>query len=179
MNLKASKKYSVEFQNKKFIDFQSRKEMIIRKLDELERRQSELLKSLPSIDHSKLENVIHDFEEQANKTNNELQETLQEIYRNRKNSNISVDNFTDYFNKINQKEKDIESMSKNLGAYRVEYEINKRFDHVYNIIENTIDNLNMDLNDVNTNEIHLINSDVLRELKEDIIKPKKINLKEK
>jgi hypothetical protein len=174
MNINNGKKYSEEYQYSKFIDFQSRKEIIVRKLDELERRQIEMLKNLPEIDHNIINNVIIDFEDKASRTNIEIEQLIDDLF-SKKSKRVNLETAVSYFNMINRKEKDIEKLSGDVAAYRMEYEINKKFDNLYNAIEKAIDNvLKNEFNlGYNSNENSIV--EVNKELKEDMENKFEIN----
>ncbi len=169
INLKSGKKYSQEYQFSKFIDFQSRKEIIVRTLDELERRQMEMLKNLPNIDHNMIDSDIMDFQDKASRTNIEIEQLIDELF-SKKNKKINVETAVNYFNVINKKEKDIDKFIDGVASYRMEYDINKKFNNLYNAIEKAIDNvLKSEFNlEYNTNDNSIMNGEMIKESKEDV-----------
>jgi hypothetical protein len=155
LNLKASKKYQKSFQSEKFIDPTCRKEMIIRKLDELERKQEELLKSMSEINQEEINIILNQFDGQAAVANDEIDKVIEKIYHNfsRKNKRISFEDTEKYFKLINSKEKDLEKFNYNILAYKYNFQVHKKIDEMYKIIEKAIDAvLISDINKINMND---------------------------
>lgn len=169
LNLKASKMYSSNFQNEKFVDIASRKEMIIRKLDELERKQQELLNSLPEIEQGAVSNAIIDFEHKSADVNQEIESILQNIYfsYNKKNKRIDFDQTKKLFTEINSKEREFDNLTYEVASYKVNFKVHKKIDDMYKLIEKAIDSvLHSDFNINKTvDESSLLSLEMLKSMK--------------
>jgi hypothetical protein len=143
LDRKASRGYFQNFQSQKFVEPSSRKEMIIRKLDEIERKQEEILQKLPKFDPQNIDNLISEFDRKSSSTNEELEEVLNEMHNNftKKKNKISIDNAIDYFGKINTREKDLEGLSNDLKNFKINFKVHKKIDELYKILESALDNV--------------------------------------
>ncbi len=143
LDRKASKTYFKNFQSQKFVDPSSRKEMILRKLDEIERKQDEILQVLPKFDPLNIENLINEFERKSASTNEELEDVLSEMHNNyiKKKTKLTLDNAIEYYTKINHREKDLDELTKDLNNYKINFRVNKKIDELYKILENALDDV--------------------------------------
>lgn len=142
LDRKASRSYFQNFQSQKFVEPSSRKEMIMRKLDEIERKQEEILQKLPKFDPHNIDNLISEFDRKSSNTNEELEEVLNEMHNNftKKKNKIDLENASDYFRKINSQEKDLEGLSNELKNYKINFKVHKKIDELYKVLENVLDN---------------------------------------
>jgi hypothetical protein len=141
-NLKISKKYNQNFKNEKLVDPSSRKEMIMRKLDEIERTQENILSSLPYSDEKNdINTIISQYEKQGLATHKEVDKVLDSIYYDytKSKKRITFEDTQKYFNLINSKEKELEEINYNLMAYKYNFQVHKKIDDMYKIIERAID----------------------------------------
>ncbi len=141
LNLRASKKYYKNFVDNKFVEPSSRKEIIVRKLDEIERRHEAVLQSIPAVDESEIDNVLANFEQQGMTAHSEIEQVLEKIYLNytKRHKKISFDQTESYFQMINSKEKELDKVSNSVLSYKYNYRAHKKIDDMYKIIEKAID----------------------------------------
>ena len=168
----------------KFIDIGSRKEMIIRKLDELERMQEEALQNLPKLNDSNIQNLINDFDKKSKTANEELEEVLINLnanyYKNKKK--INLENAIENFTQLNSKEKELDNLSLELNNYKIHFKINKKIDNFYKMIEKSLKDAlkieNFDKNKIMNNSINNIPNTIDESfLSLDMINSMKNNLK--
>jgi hypothetical protein len=141
-NLKISKKYNQNFKNEKLVDPSSRKEMIIRKLDEIEKKQEDILSNLAYSDEkSDINTIISQYEKQGFATHKEVDRILDSIYYDftKLKKRITFEDTQRFFNLINSKEKELEEINYNLMAYKYNFQVHKKIDDMYKIIERAID----------------------------------------
>lgn len=164
LDKKASRGYFQNFQSQKFVESSSRKEMIIRKLDEIERKQEEILQKLPKLDPQNIDNLISEFDRKSSSTNEELEEVLNEMHNSfvKKKSKINIENATEYFAKINSREKDLEGLSNELKDYKINFKVHKKIDELYKVLEMALDdvlkNQTFSIENFNGDKKHFINS---------------------
>jgi len=117
--------------------------MIIRKLDEIERKQEEILQKLPKFDPQNIDNILNEFDRKSANTNEELEEILSEMHSNytKKKNKITMDNCIEYFSKINSREKDLEVLTNDLKNYKINFRVHKKIDELYKILENALDDV--------------------------------------
>jgi hypothetical protein len=175
MNTKISKKYNKDYQNNKFVDIESRKEILMRKLDEIERRQLEILKTLPKTDESNANSLLNDFEQKAYTTNKEVEDIIEDVFSNyiyKKTKKMTFEVAIEYFKTINSKEKEVGSLIGQVGNLKINFDINKRFDNMYNIIEKAVDHVLENEFNFNTlegvNDKSLLNLETIKELKNNV-----------
>jgi hypothetical protein len=123
----------------------------------------EMLRNIPNIDHNKVDSIIIDFEDKASRTNIEIEQLIDDFF-SKKIRKVNLETAVNYFNLINRKEKDFEKLANDVGAYRTEYEINKKFDNLYSAIEKAIDNVlktefNLGYNSCENSLIHSLKKD--------------------
>ena len=139
-NLSDSKKYFDKFNNQNFIEANIRQETIKKKYDKLNAIYNSIMEKLDFNDMD--ENKMNEYLQETKKYNNEINNILNQVNINSQNSNykMTIDEFKQYFNKLNQKDKVITNISANTNIYRIKYEINEKLHHINNQIENIIDN---------------------------------------
>jgi len=117
--------------------------MIIRKLDEIERKQEEILQKLPKFDPQNIDNLINEFDRKSASTNDELEDVLSEMHNNyiKKKSKLNMDNAVEYFSKINSREKDLDLLTKDLNNYKINFRVHRKIDELYKILENALDDV--------------------------------------
>ncbi len=164
LDKKASRGYFQNFQSHKFVEPSSRKEMIIRKLDEIERKQEEVLQKLPKFDPQNIDTLISEIDRKSFSINEGLEEVLNEMHNNfiKKKSRINSDSAAEFFTKINSKEKDLEGLSNDLKNYKINFKVHKKIDDLYKILENALDavlkNETFSIENFNGDKKHSINS---------------------
>ena len=179
LTAKASKQYNTNFQINQLIEPSSRKEIILRKLDELEKKQEEILKNIPKLENQNIDNLMKEYNIKAQKSNEEIEEILDGIYINytKKKKKISLENATEIFNKINLNEKEIEKLSTELNNYKINFNIYKKIDEMYKIIDKALDAvLTNDINISINLEDSLLNLEMIKSLKKNNTKIIKENL---
>ena len=138
--------------------------MIIRKLDEIERKQEEILLKLTKFDPQNIDNLISEFDKKSSSTNQELEEVLNEMHNNfvKKKNKINIDNAVEYFSKINVREKDLEGLSNELKNYKINFKVHKKIDELYKVLEKSLDdvlnNQTFSIENFNGDKKHSINS---------------------
>jgi len=120
------------FQNKNMLDHQSRKEMIIRKLDELEVKQEEIIKQIPNIDESL---KYFEIEKKAMEERQDIEKILENMHKTK----LSFVKATEIFHEVNNKEKDVRDFNHKVLCYKLFCEVHEKIDENYKIIEKAIE----------------------------------------
>lgn len=173
LNIKTSKQYSKNFQSEKLVDPTSRKEMIVRKLDEIERKQETFMQNLPIINDDEIQNILNNFDQQGNDAHIEIEKIIENIYYNysKKLKKITYEETEKYFSIINNKEKEIENFNYNVLSYKVNFQVNKKIDEMYKIIERAIDAVLLsDMSKWTDSENDSMTIDLLNSMKKNIVK---------
>lgn len=166
LNIKASNRYSQDFQEEKFIDPQSRKEMIIRKLDIIEQKQELMLKNVKEV--NEFNSASDNFTQTAKVYKDEIENIIKVINsKSKKNSSpFSFEQAEFYYNALNKKEKELETMGHLLTDYKISYDVHKKIDNMYLAIEKVIDEvLNSNFEILPTNK-ELLNPEMINNLKQ-------------
>jgi hypothetical protein len=127
-------------QNSVFIDRQSRKEMILRKLDDLEKIYEE---KITKVEGENLESITDTVEKTSTKINQEIEKVVEELTYNMLNpANRRFVNKTkakEYYDYIYNKEKKMHGIIEHVNMYTEYYENCKRVDDMFNVLESTLD----------------------------------------
>ena len=139
-NLSDSKKYFDKFNNQNFIDANVRQETIKKKYDNLNAIYNSIIEKLDFYDMD--ENKMNEYLTESKQHNYEINNILNKVNNNTQNNNykMNIDEFKQYFIKLNQKDKIISHISANTNVFRIKYEINEKLHSINNQIENIIDN---------------------------------------
>lgn len=122
---------------------------------------------------------MNEYNIKAQKSNEEIEEILDGIYINytKKKKKISLENATEIFNKINLNEKEIEKLSTELNNYKINFNIYKKIDEMYKIIDKALDAvLTNDINISINLEDSLLNLEMIKSLKKNNTKTIKENI---
>ena len=122
------------FQNKNLIDHQSRKEMIIRKLEELEAKHEEIIKKIPNIDESL---KYFEIEKKAMQEKQDIEKIIENVHKNK----LNFVKATEIFHEVNNKEKEIRDFSRKVSCYKIFCEVHEKIDENYKTIEKAIDQI--------------------------------------
>jgi hypothetical protein len=139
-SVKSCKKYSENSKNSKLLDPQSRKEMIIRRLDEIEKRQQDILKSLPQAENNSV--FFEEVEDKAmvcSKDLEQLQESIHKIFVQDKAAGFNKT--SSFYNMISDMEKEVNRINEAVVNYKVNFEVNRKFDDMFKMIEKALDTI--------------------------------------
>lgn len=134
LNLKAYEKHSVNFEKQKIIDPSARKEIILRKIQQIENINKELSNKLPKLNVNKVSS-FENFAMKANLIEKDLNRTMQGVDQNE----LNFDEATHYFDYLYDKDQEISGTIKEISAYRMHMDLNKKLDDMYKIIEKALD----------------------------------------
>lgn len=133
-NINALTESDLNFQKHKFLDLQSRREIIIRKLDEIEKWQERQLSAL----HMKTVWNMETCLEKMKKLKKKIEKTMIEINSDKNPKQTKLKSVID---EMFQNENEINKISNIIEAYKESFELNKRLDDIYNTIDISLDNL--------------------------------------
>ncbi len=124
-----------------FIDVQSRKEMIIRKLNQLEQIYNDKMKQFQQ------EFSYDTFECITSNLNRDIEKIMQDVEFGmlNKRKSLPMENAKKCLDTIYSKEKLVEKISEEVQNYGVIYSYSKKMDDLYNSIESLIDPLHKDI----------------------------------
>lgn len=127
-------------QNSVFIDRQSRKEMILRKLDDLEKIYEE---KITKVEEENMGSFMDTFESESTKTSQEIEKVVEQVTYNMlnpaKKQYVNKLKAKDYYDFIFSKEKKMQGIIEHVNMYHEYYENCKRVDDMFNVLESTLD----------------------------------------
>jgi hypothetical protein len=142
-------------QNSVFIDRQSRKEMILRKLDDLEKIYEE---KITKVEDENLGSFTETVESESTKTSQEIEKIVEQVTYNMlnpaKKQYVNKLKAKEYYDFIFSKEKKMQGIIENVNMYHEYYENCKRVDDMFNVLENTLDKVLDDFNLLNKKRRH-------------------------
>lgn len=128
-----------------FIDPDTRKEMIIRKLDKLVKRQTEALNKVSIKDQNPNE-VIKNYTEKSLECNSHLESVLSDLHNSSKKNKVSLDKAKKIFSEVNEKEKNMNSDMEEINNHKLRFMINKNIDNIFKKFEALIDEVSDEKN---------------------------------
>lgn len=131
INVKACEKASSDFKKDKIIDFDSRKEMVSRKMEALMKKHDDVLNSIPGgKDGASLDN-LEKYENEAESVSKQIESILGE-----KNSDEKQN-----FEKVADLEERLNELNKGVASFRAHYEVAKKIDAIYASLEKQLDDI--------------------------------------
>ena len=112
--------------------------MILRKLDEIEKRQQDILKSLPYVENSSI--FIEEVEEKSNSCFSDLDtltESIHKVFQQDKNSGFNKT--SSFYDLISDVENEVNKINETVVNYKVNFEVHRKFDDMYKMIEKALD----------------------------------------
>jgi hypothetical protein len=134
--------------NQVFIDRQSRKEMILRKLNDIEIIYEEKIVKIESLN---LDKTCENVESNTKMVNQEIEKIIDELSYNIINTkrNLNKLKAKEYLDFIQSKDRVIQTINDHVIMYSDYYDNCKRVDDMFTNIEDTIDKVNSELNMLN------------------------------
>jgi len=114
--------------------------MIIRRLDEIEKRQQDILKSLPEAENNSV--FLEEVEDKAmvcSKHLEQLQESIHKIFVQDKAAGFNKT--SSFYNMISDMEKEVNRINEAVVNYKVNFEVNRKFDDMYKMLEKALDTI--------------------------------------
>lgn len=146
-NLKIVKEYHNQATIKKnWDDSLSRHEKIKAKYDRVAEIYREMISKLytnPNLRNDEIESLIKEYQINTKVTNQDLEEILHNIFvkYTKPKKKMNFEEFKKYYETINHKEEEIDQFSLKILAYRVNYEMNKKLNKMYDQIEEILDGM--------------------------------------
>lgn len=145
-NMKAFAGYQKDLDKYKFSEISSRKEIIIKKINELEKKQKEMLKISSQANDSK---KVVEIQKTSNKITSEIDEVFNKIRNDIKlERNVSFETASKYFLDINNVENKVKEINEFIFNFKLDLEINKKLDSNYKFLEKALENIQLTNNNI-------------------------------
>jgi hypothetical protein len=139
-NMKAFTGYQKDLDRHNFFDISSKKELILKKIDEIEKKQKEMLKIVLQKNDTKKANEIQNA---SNKITLEIDDVFSKIQTEIKNNKVSYESATKYFLDINNLDNKVKEMNEFIFNFKLYFEINKKINFSYKFIEKALENIHL------------------------------------
>ncbi len=140
-NMKAFTGYQKELDKHNFTDISVKKESIIKKINEIEKKQIEMLKIASQVNDAKKAN---EMQNSSNKIKLEIDDVFNKIQNEIKiDKKVSYESATKYFLDINNVENKVKEMNEFIFNIKLYLEINKKIDFSYKFIEKSLENIHI------------------------------------
>jgi hypothetical protein len=139
-----------QYEQEKFVDLESRKEMLTRKLDEIEKIYTAGAKKI------ELSMNIESIEKKWNKIIKDIDRIIHDVSVKKRSTNL--DKTKESLSLMYESEKKIEGLKNDLNKFKDSYSYHKKIDDMYNLIERNVDLILSEFNDKEKDGIK--NSDI-------------------